>query len=174
MRSVTTIEMWGRRLDSHQHDSAYKADAFLCRATSGIGPQRVLSRSAVIRTLWTSFGGWLLSQENTPVDRARPRSRARFDYDLSSASQYASLINFDQLSILEACFRVERLPSRSGPGAYGVGPWPAPECGRPCACCTPSMPARNSPSSTHHPEHVEQRGQSSTRPRQAACRSTDT
>ncbi len=57
----------------------------------------------MIRTLSASFGGWLLSQENTPVIRARPCDRARFDYDLSSTFQYASLINFDQLSILEAC-----------------------------------------------------------------------
>ena len=62
-----------------------------------------ISRSAVIRTLSTSFGGWLLSQENTPVIRALSSDRARFNYDLSSAFQYASLINFDQLSILEAC-----------------------------------------------------------------------
>jgi hypothetical protein len=29
-----TIEMWGRRLDSHQHDPVYKTGAFLGRATS--------------------------------------------------------------------------------------------------------------------------------------------
>ena len=57
----------------------------------------------MIRTLSTSFGGWLLSQENTPVVRAPSGDGARFDYDLSSAFQYASLINLDQLSILEAC-----------------------------------------------------------------------
>ena len=57
----------------------------------------------MIRTLSTRFGIWFLSQENTPVIRAPSCDRARFDYDLSSAFQYASLINFDQLSILEAC-----------------------------------------------------------------------
>ena len=63
----------------------------------------------MIRTLSTRTnlrsvpGIWFLSQENTPVIRARPSDRTRFDYDLSSAFQYASLINFDQLSILEAC-----------------------------------------------------------------------
>ncbi len=62
-----------------------------------------ISRSAVIRTLSTRFGIWLLSQENTPVIRAPSSDRARFDYDLSSAFQYTSLINLDQLSILETC-----------------------------------------------------------------------
>ncbi len=57
----------------------------------------------MIGTLSTSFGGWLLSQENTPVIRVQPCDRARFGYALSSAFQYASLINLDQLSILEAC-----------------------------------------------------------------------
>ena len=57
----------------------------------------------MIRTLSTRFGIWFLSQENTPVIRAPPSDRARFDYDLSSAFQYASLMNLDQLSILEAC-----------------------------------------------------------------------
>jgi hypothetical protein len=32
--SVTPPGRKSRRLDSHQHHSAYKADAFLCRATS--------------------------------------------------------------------------------------------------------------------------------------------
>ncbi len=57
----------------------------------------------MIRTLSTRFGGWLLSQENTPKFRAPSIDGARFGYDSSSAFQYASLINFDQLSILEAC-----------------------------------------------------------------------
>ena len=37
------------------------------------------------------------------LTRTPPFDGARFDYDLSSAFQYASLINLDQLSILEAC-----------------------------------------------------------------------
>ena len=53
--------------------------------------------------LWSVPGIWSLFQENAPVTRAPCSDRARFDYDLSSAFQYASLINFDQLSILEAC-----------------------------------------------------------------------
>ena len=57
----------------------------------------------MIRTLSTRFGIWFLSQENTPVIRAPSNDRPRFGYDFSSAFQYASLINFDQLSILEAC-----------------------------------------------------------------------
>ncbi len=61
------------------------------------------SRSAVIRTLSTSFGGWHLSQENTPVFAPGRTDGARFGYDSSSTFQYASLMNFDQLSILVAC-----------------------------------------------------------------------
>ena len=62
----------------------------------------------MIRTLSTSFGGWLLSQENTPVFAPRRTERdmrtiSSAGYDFSSAVQYASLMNFDQLSILEAC-----------------------------------------------------------------------
>ena len=57
----------------------------------------------MIRTLSTRFGIWFLSQENTPPIRVPSHDEARFDYDLSSAFQYASLINLDQLSILEAC-----------------------------------------------------------------------
>jgi hypothetical protein len=64
---------------------------------------RFSSRSAVIRTLSTSFGGWLLSQENTPVSRARSNDGARYGYFSSSVVQYTSLMNFDQLSILDAC-----------------------------------------------------------------------
>ena len=42
-------------------------------------------------------------QENAPLNRAPSSDRARFDYDFSSAFQYTSLINLDQLSILEVC-----------------------------------------------------------------------
>ena len=51
----------------------------------------------MIRTLSTKTnlrsvpGFWFLSQENTPVIGAPSSDRARFDYDLSSAFQYASL-----------------------------------------------------------------------------------
>jgi len=38
-----------------------------------------------------------------PKTRAPPNDGARDDYVSSSAFQYASLMNFDQLSILEAC-----------------------------------------------------------------------
>ena len=71
-------------------------------AVSKLSP--ITSRSAVIRTLSTSFGDWLLSQENTPV-KSRPTSRrgATISYDFSSTFQYASLMNFDQLSILVVC-----------------------------------------------------------------------
>ena len=73
------------------------------------GPHAVLSRSAMIRTLSTRTnlrsvpGLWLLNQENTSVSRVPSSDGARLDYDLNSAFQYASLINFDQLFILEAC-----------------------------------------------------------------------
>lgn len=47
----------GRRLDSHQHASAYKTDAFLSRATSAV------STSVRIRTPSSGFGDYPLSQE---------------------------------------------------------------------------------------------------------------
>ena len=56
----------GRRLDSHQYGSAYKADAFLSRATSAI------STSVRIRTPCGSFGGCLLSQERHSCNAAGP------------------------------------------------------------------------------------------------------
>ena len=56
----------GRRLDSHQYDSAYKADAFLSRATSAI------STSVRIRTPCCSFGGCPLSQEHHSCNAAEP------------------------------------------------------------------------------------------------------
>ena len=69
MRSITPPGHKSRRLDSHQHDSAYKADAFLFRATSA-------------------------------YKRSRPEGRERDQlYFSSSTFQYASLMNFDQLSI---------------------------------------------------------------------------
>ena len=87
-----------------------RADDWICTSIIRLQNRRLaksshvaISRSAVIRTLSTRFGIWFLSQENTPVIRAPSCDRARSDYDLSSAFQYASLINFDQLSILEAC-----------------------------------------------------------------------
>lgn len=54
----------GRRLDSHQHASAYKADAFLDRATSAV------STSVRIRTPSSSFGGCVLSQERHSCNAA--------------------------------------------------------------------------------------------------------
>ncbi len=50
-----------RRLDSHQHASAYKTDAFLSRATSAV------STSVRIRTPSSGFGGHPLSQEHARV-----------------------------------------------------------------------------------------------------------
>jgi hypothetical protein len=50
-----------RRLDSHQYGSAYRADAFLSRATSAI------STSVRIRTPSSGFGNHPLSQEHTRV-----------------------------------------------------------------------------------------------------------
>ena len=50
-----------RRLDSRQYGSAYKADAFLSRATSAI------STSVRIRTPSSGFGNHPLSQEHTRV-----------------------------------------------------------------------------------------------------------
>ena len=60
-----------------------------------------MSRSARIRTLWGGFGGRFLSQEDTPVSAPGLAARgfARQNYSFSVTFQYASLRNFDQLSI---------------------------------------------------------------------------
>jgi hypothetical protein len=117
--SGTDAQRWSLRRVGHRrvavvYDPLHHRDVGpttgFAPALSGLQDRRLaksshvgISRSAVIRTLSTRFGIWLLSQENTPVIRAPSSDRARFDYDLSSTFQYASLINFDQLSILEAC-----------------------------------------------------------------------
>ena len=53
----------GRRRDLHPHDPAYKAGAFLSRATSA----NTQGSGARIRTPSGSFGGCLLSQEHAAV-----------------------------------------------------------------------------------------------------------
>ena len=56
MRSTTPSGRKSRRLDLHQHDSAYKADAFLSRATSAwrtaCGPKQERSDSNTVDQVW--------------------------------------------------------------------------------------------------------------------------
>ena len=84
-----------RRLDLHQHDAVYKTAASL------FGHVGNSSRSARSRTPCDGFGDRLLSQEHTPVSAPalRPGTCWRNNYSRSVTFQYASLMNFDQLSI---------------------------------------------------------------------------
>lgn len=96
MRSATPsgCTFLGRRLDLHQHDAVYRTAAFLNRATSA-------STSARSRTPFGGFGDRFLSQEDARVSAPglATRDHWRNDYSRSVTFQYASLINFDQLSI---------------------------------------------------------------------------
>ena len=100
MLPITPPGREGRRLDSHQHHPVYKTGALLSRATSAS------STSARSRTPSASFGGWLLSQEHTRVEKGLPALEPGaivVNHIASSTFQYASLMNFDQLSIRTSC-----------------------------------------------------------------------
>jgi site-specific DNA recombinase len=62
----------------------------------------------------------------------------------------------------------------AGPACASAASWPAPVCGQPCACCTPCKPAHSCPTATGRLGHAGRRGRASTRPCQAAHRSTGT
>ena len=99
MLSVTPSGHKSRRLDSHQHGPLYKSGAFLSRATSAT------SRSARNRTLLSGFGGHLLPRSTLPwkmLPALEPGAMV-VNYFASSTFQYASLMNFDQLSIRTSC-----------------------------------------------------------------------
>ena len=83
MLAITPSGHKGRRLDSHQHDSAYKADAFLCRATSAsrgdrreLNPYLLLHRQACLpRTPRTPYRFQRKGRESNPQGRkAQPAS----------------------------------------------------------------------------------------------------
>ena len=77
-----------------------------CGHRPQVGPVKVGSTPGTAAQRWSlygSFGGCLLSQEHTPIVRLRPVSRRRVGYVFSSTFQYASLMNFDQLSIRTRC-----------------------------------------------------------------------
>ena len=85
----------GRRLDLHQHGAVYKTAAFLNRATSatqagvqGFEPCRAALEAAS-------------SPRRTLLYWPRPcdRGHRRVNYSRSVTFQYASLMNFDHLSI---------------------------------------------------------------------------
>lgn len=84
-----------RRLDLHQHDAVYKTAAFLNRATSAFFQQECEESNPVGR-LWRP-----LPLPGGHSCRPQPGSRGlrRNNYSRSVTFQYASLMNFDQLSI---------------------------------------------------------------------------
>ncbi len=106
-------------------------------APFSVEPRRP-STSARSRTPSASFGGWLLSQEHTRVKR--PPDLAAWDDRISllqfETFQYASLTNFDQLSIRTWWSGVHRLPRRTDRLPAAASCRPAAACGRPCACCS--------------------------------------
>ena len=98
MRSATPSGQThqSRRLDLHQHRCGLQ-DRRLSHS-SHVGNS---SRSARSRTPSGGFGDRLLSQEHTPVSAPGLADRGpwRNNYSSSVTFQYASLMNFDQLSI---------------------------------------------------------------------------
>ena len=94
MRSATPSGHQSRRLDLHQHRSGLQD-----RRLSQFGHVGA-STSARIRTPSGGFGDCLLSQEHTRVRPPGPSPVGDSTHYFSSATfQYASLTNFDQLSI---------------------------------------------------------------------------
>ena len=97
MRSATPSGQTNqsRRLDLHQHGAVYKTAAFLNRATSAIqaGVQGFEPCRAALEAA--------SSPRRTLLYRPRPcdRGHRRANYSFSVTFQYASLMNFDQLSI---------------------------------------------------------------------------
>ena len=92
----------------------------------------------------------MLSQEDTPVSAPALRPGPwRNNYSFSVTFQYASLMNFDQLSIRTLWSAYSGFQA-GRTGFFRSASAPAPACGRPSACCRPCRPARSSPSSTHH------------------------
>ena len=93
----------------HHRDKQTRADDWICTSIErftgpppfSIEPRRQSSRSARIRTPSGGFGGRFLSQEDTPVSAPglATGDRWRNNYSFSVTFQYASLMNFDQLSI---------------------------------------------------------------------------
>ncbi len=101
MRSVTpSCDFFnkGRRLDLHQHHPVYKTGAFLSRATSA---KHECKESNPVRQVWklTALPGAHSCKDSRPAGR----EPSHFNYFFSSTFQYASLMNFDQLSIRTSC-----------------------------------------------------------------------
>ena len=93
MLSATPSGHESRRLDLHHHVPVYKTGASLFGHVGA-------STSARSRTPYGRFGSCLLSQEHTRVGLPASKPGAVVvDHFSSSTFQYASLTNFDQLSI---------------------------------------------------------------------------
>jgi hypothetical protein len=78
------LKFKSRRLDSHQYRPAYKAGAFLYRATSAI------SRTRRSRTFLSGFGGRVLSQEQSPMGRPGGFEPATSTFTASHADHYTT------------------------------------------------------------------------------------
>ncbi len=128
--------------------------------SSHVGNKHECEESNPVRQFWRlpALPGAHSCKGSRPL---RPGSRWLIIYFSSATFQYASLTNFDQLSIRTLVGRVERVPRRPDRLACAAAFRPAPACGRPCACCTPGTPARSCPSATHRPGHEGRRGRSS-------------
>ena len=100
MLSVTPSRHKSRRLDSHQHQPLYKSGAFLSRATSAIKHER--EESNPVRQFWRLAA---LPGAHSCVKNSRQLEPGAIvvNYFANSTFQYASLMNFDQLSIRTSC-----------------------------------------------------------------------
>ena len=104
--TIGTIHNQSRRLDSHQHHAVYKTAALLfghvgISRSAGVEPRARLWRPLALPGAHSCIGP-------RPCDRGPWRN----NYSRSVTFQYASLTNFDQLSIRTLVVRVQRLPRR--------------------------------------------------------------
>ena len=96
-----------RRLDLHQHRAVYKTAAFLF---GHVGNKQEREESNPVGRLWRPLP--LPGAHSCIGPRPCDRGPWRNNYSRSVTFQYASLTNFDQLSIRTLVVRVQRLPRR--------------------------------------------------------------
>ena len=160
LRSATPSDNQGRRLDSHQHEPVYKTAAFLNRATSAINRKQECKESNPVRRFWRPLA--LPGAHSVSAPTALRPGAIGVQLLSSVTFQYASLMNFDQLSIRTLWSAYSGFQAGRTGFFGGASSAPAPACGRPSACCRPCRPARSSPSSTHRLATAARRGRSST------------
>ena len=154
----------------HHRDKFTRADDWICTSIIrftrpppfSVEPRRQkheCEESNPVRRLWRPLA--LPGAHSCKGPRTVHRGRWRNDYSSSVTFQYASLMNFDQLSIRTRVVGVQRLPRR--PDRLLAQPHAGllAASGRPSACCSRCTPARSSPSSTCHPATAARRGRSS-------------